>query len=163
MDNTNTEREPKSESAINKLMADDARQSFFQLENLMSALDTKAFGVVAIGAVLFSIYAYVINNIFKFYSLYLPYSILILSLVFMGGCIFPRNWKRGSSLKTIKEYGNLDFEDAANKVAMNYARWEDKLYKTYRKKFVLFKIGLSFMGLSVLSEIIILVFSIHDL
>lgn len=62
MDNTNTERQQKGDSAINRLMVDDARQSFFQLENLMSSLDTKAFGVVAIGAVLISIYTYILNN-----------------------------------------------------------------------------------------------------
>lgn len=60
MDNTNTEREPKGESAINRLMVDDARQSFFQLENLVSSLDAKAFGVVTLSSVLLSIFACVI-------------------------------------------------------------------------------------------------------
>ncbi len=141
---------------IHELMLNDARQSFFQLENLMSSLDTKAFGVVAIGAVLFSIYTYILNNLFKNDNLYLPYSILALSLIVMVCCIFPRGWKRGSSLANIKESEDLGYEDAANTMAMNYAKWEDKLYKTYKKKLVLFEIGLGFMGVSVLLEIIII-------
>lgn len=138
------------------LMVNDARQSFFQLENLMSSLDTKAFGVVAIGAVLFSIYTYILNNFPVNEILYMPYSILVLSLLFMGCCIFPRGWKRGSSLKNIKENGNLEYEDAANTMAMNYARWEDILYETYKSKLALFEIGLSFMGLSILLEVVII-------
>jgi len=58
---------------IHDLMVNDARQSFFQLENLMSSLDAKAFGGVAIGAVIFSIYTYILNNLFKYDLLYLPY------------------------------------------------------------------------------------------
>ena len=138
------------------LMVNDARQSFFQLENLMSSLDTKAFGVVAIGAVLFSIYTYILNKFPNHDNLYLPYSILIISLLFMGCCIFPRGWERGSSLKNIKENGTLEYEEAANIMSMNYARWEDKLYETYKKKQILFEIGLGFMGLSILVEIVII-------
>lgn len=79
----------------------------------------------------------------------------MISLLFMGCCIFPRSWERNSSLKNIKENGDLDFEDASNTMAMDYAKWEDKLYEIYKKKLILFEIGLSFMGLSVLSEIAI--------
>lgn len=148
---------------IYDLMVNDARQSFFQLENLMSSLDTKAFGVVAIGAVIFSIYTYIINNLFKYNIIYLPYLVLILSLLVMICCIFPRNWKRGSSLKNIKEHGDLEFEDAANIMAMNYAKWEDKLYKTYKSKVALFEVGLGLMGISIFFEIIIIFgFSILD-
>jgi len=141
---------------IHDLMVNDARQSFFQLENLMSSLDTKAFGVVAIGAVIFSIYTYILNNLFKSDILYLPYLVLILSLLVMVCCIFPRNWKRGSSLKNIKEHGNMEFEDAADTMAMNYAKWEDKLYEIYKSKVALFEIGLGLMGVSILLEIIII-------
>jgi hypothetical protein len=141
---------------IYDLMVSDARQSFFQLENLMSSLDTKAFGVVAIGAVIFSIYTYIINSILKDDILYLPYLTLVLSLLVMICCIFPRNWKRGSSLKNIQEHGNMVFEDAANTMAMNYSKWEDKLYKTYKSKVALFEIGLGLMGISILFEIVII-------
>ena len=163
MDNSNPEREPKSESMsqIFDLMVNDARQSFFQLENLVSCLDSKAFGVVTLDSVLLSIFAYIIV-LYKSHILYIPYSILILSVLFMSFCIRPRKWKRGRSLITIKKYGNLEFEAAANTMAMNYARWEDKLYIMYNKKLRFFKIGLDFLGLSVLLEIIILAYLIFD-
>jgi hypothetical protein len=138
---------------IYDLMVNDARQSFFQLENLMSSLDAKAFGVVAIGAVLFSVYTYILTNLFKFNMLYLPYLVLILSLLVMFCCIFPRSWDRGSCLKNIKEHGNLNFEDAANTMAMNYARWEDLLYQTYKRKMALFEVGLGLMSVSILFEV----------
>jgi hypothetical protein len=139
---------------IHDLMVNDARQSFFQLENLMSSLDAKAFGVVAIGAVLFSIYTYILSNLFNYDMLYLPYLTLILSLLIMVCCIFPRSWDRGSSLKNIKEHGDLDFEDAANTMAMNYAKWEDILYGIYKRKLALFEIGLGLMGASILFEVL---------
>lgn len=141
---------------IHDLMVNDARQSFFQLENLMSSLDAKAFGVVAIGAVLFSIYTYILSNLFKYDMLYLPYLTLILSLLIMVCCIFPRSWVRGSSLENIKEHGDLDFQDAANTMAMNYAKWEDILYKIYKRKMALFEIGLGLMGASILFEVCII-------
>ena len=139
---------------IHDLMVNDARQSFFQLENLMSSLDAKAFGVVAIGAVLFSIYTYILSNLFNYDMLYLPYLTLILSLLIMVCCIFPRSWDRGSSLKNINEHGDLDFEDAANTMAMNYAKWEDILYGIYKRKLALFEIGLGLMGASILFEVL---------
>ena len=53
----------------------------------------------------------------------------------------------------------MEFEDAANYMALNYARWEDKLYGTYKSKLALFEMGLGYMGISILLEIIILVVS----
>lgn len=80
----------------------------------------------------------------------------------MAYCIRPRKWKRGCSLITIKKYGNLGFEDAANTIAMNYARWEDKLHIVYNKKLKFFKIGLDFLSISIILETIILAYLIFD-
>jgi hypothetical protein len=157
-----SEKERKSMGNIHDLMVNDARQSFFQLENLVSSLDAKAFGVVAIGSVWLSIFTYILT-IFKFYSLYIPYLILMIAILSIIGCIFPRKWKRGSSLLNIKEHGNIDFEDAANAMAMNYAKWEDILDKKYNEKFKFFEIGLGLMAISIILEIRILIYLIFGL
>jgi len=43
---------------IYNLILDETRQNFFQLENLMSNLDMKAFGIIAVNTILFSFYTY---------------------------------------------------------------------------------------------------------
>jgi len=63
MDTTNTkcETQGKDVSDICRLMVEEARESFYQRENFVRALDTKSFGVVSINAMLFAIFSYIIT------------------------------------------------------------------------------------------------------
>jgi hypothetical protein len=87
MGKTNLERKPRCEkpevihkSDIYNLMADQARQSFFQLENITAALDSKVFGMVTADALLFSVFAY-ISQPLSDALFYIPMALIVLSFI----------------------------------------------------------------------------------
>ena len=129
---------------IYDLMLEEARSNFFQFENLISNLDVKAFGVVAIDAILLSAFVSILSSwkptVPAYY--YVPSLFLVVSLVFMTFCIWPRTWKRQNGEKIISKYGTFNPEDAAGQLAVNYAQAEMKLAKTYDIKLRFFETGL---------------------
>jgi hypothetical protein len=143
------------------LLLEETRANFFQIENWMSNLDTKAFGLSTINALLFSLFAYILilfqENIPL--ALYLPPVLLILSLIFLILCAWPQYWRRQSGKATIEHYESLEPETAARQLAANYSTWECELLKKYWNKFRFFKIGLILTMAAFVSEIIIFFFS----
>lgn len=143
-------------SDIYSLMVEESRQNFFQVENLFSAIDTKAFGVVTIDAILFPIFAYILSlKQHPTLLLYVPSFILLVSLIFLILCIWPYEWRRQISLATINKYGNIPYEKAASQLAINYANWEDQLTAKYWDKYWCFKRGLIITVSALISEIFI--------
>jgi hypothetical protein len=148
-------------SDIDSLLLEETRANFFQLENWMSNLDMKAFGLATINALLFSLFAYILI-LFKEnipLALYLPPSLLVLSLIFLILCTWPQSWRRQIGKATIEHYESLEAEKAARQLAANYSTWECELLKKYWNKFNFFKISLVLTILALVSEIIIFFFS----
>jgi hypothetical protein len=134
-------------SDIYSIMLEESRQSFFKLENLMSFLDMKAFGIVAINAITLSFFVDLLNNFEVSIYYYVPLLLFIVSLGFVIFCVWTRTWHRQSGSKTIENYGKLEAEDAASQLAINYASCEEELREIYSEKMMFFNIGLVLMML----------------
>ena len=69
-------------SDIYDVMAEEARQSYFHLENMIMSLDSKAFGVITADALLFSVFTYVIDksNTLFLYSTGFNYRVICSSI-----------------------------------------------------------------------------------
>jgi hypothetical protein len=140
-------------------MLEETRLSFFQLEQSVSNLDSKAFGLAAFDGILFTIVVYIssLNSIFVLIDTlfwYVPLSLFTLSLIFIIPCIRPR-YHRGQNLyKTIKAYGTIETVDAAGQLAINYATLFEELLKIHKKKMGAIVLGLWFMIIGLLSMLI---------
>lgn len=126
---------------IYSLMVDETRSNFFQLENLVSNLDAKAFGIIAINTILFTFFALVLDK-FDNSLFWVPLSLIVVSLAILIICIWPRTWDRQSNSATVNKYGTWKFEKASSQLAINYTTWEKLLYKTYKKKIIHLRSGL---------------------
>ncbi len=150
-------------SSIHDLMLEEARQSFFRLENIVTHLDSKAFGFVAFDGVLFTIVGYIfgINNISTGKNIDYWYTIPLvsfgLSLFFMIYCVWPRKWRFQDSDLTINKYGTLKPDVAAAQLAINYVTWEDQLSEIHGKKVRAIMSGLGFMIAGIVSILILLI------
>lgn len=144
-------------SDIYDLMADEARQSFFQLENVTAALDSKAFGAMTADAFLFTIFVYISSPISS-WLYYIPMTFIIISFVSLLASVWPRRFYRQFSDDTIKNYGRLDPKQALAQIAANYADLESRQYEAYKNKSKWFLIGLISMVLAMVSETAILAF-----
>lgn len=137
---------------IYNLMLDETRQNFFQLENLMSNLDMKAFGIIAVNAIMFS------WDKFQSFWFFIPLCFLIISSALLIICVWPRIWDRQSSEATIKEYGTLTPEKASSQLTVNYATWESYLTEIYEKKIKHLRNGLIVTTLAFILGVFIIIF-----
>jgi len=129
----------KQDISIDKhnLLVEETRQSFFQLENLTTALDNKAYGMIAFNTILVTIFGYIIANHFNHFLAYIAPTLLMGSLALLLFCIYLRGWERPESEKTIelfKKENGLDFKTIARQIAANYVSYERYLYKRYLDK-----------------------------
>jgi hypothetical protein len=134
----------------NELMAEEARQSFFQVENITTYLDYKAFGIIAFDTILFSEFTYFFSPFSHWYCSGGPL-LLFVSLILELKCVWPRNFDRFTADSTIKEYGTLGLEEASAHIAADYADLELDSLDIYIEKMIYLKFGL----LSTIAAIII--------
>ena len=139
---------------IYNLMAEEARQSFFQLENITAALDSKAFGVVTADALLFSVFVY-ISTPASIALFYVPIVLVVLSFISLLVSAWPRHFHRQFSDDTIKNYGTWEPNRALAQIAANYAELELNQYKIYKNKLNWFFTGLVLMVLAMACEVAI--------
>jgi len=117
------------------LLIGEMRQSFFQLENLTSALDNKAYGLIAFNTILLLIFGYITANYFKDSLLaYIAPGLLIESLLFLLLCVYLRGWERVKSKESIKLFDKSGFKEIVGQLATNYVNNEEFLYKKYYNK-----------------------------
>lgn len=133
------------------LMEEEARQSFYQLEVLMTSLDIKASVMIAIDAILVASLEPIVDfshqlPIFRFLII-LP---LIISVVFAMGCLWPRSFMHSHSMKLIDKYGDSDFRTAVTTLAKTYAKWEEDLFAIYTSKFGFFENSVIFTSVSLI-------------
>lgn len=141
---------------IYNLMLDETRQNFFQVESWISFLDLKAFGIIAINAILVSFFAIILTKYptLPYYYL-IPCFLLVVSSAFMLFCIWPRKWKKMAGYLIWEEYRSLEADNASQLLAEKYAENEKSLYKIYDLKLRFFKVGLVFTVISfVLNSIV---------
>lgn len=138
-------------SDIYDLMAEEARESFFQFENITASLDSKAFGVITADALLFSVFTY-IHSVFSNTVFYVASTLIIISFILLLVSVWPRKFHRQFSSDTIKNYGTLDRKEALAHLAANYADLEGDQYKIYKNKLKWFLSGLILMVAAMVSE-----------
>ena len=147
---------------VHSLLLEEARSNFFQLESLTSNLDMKAFGLIAVDALLFSIFVYLFSLFTNIpLILYVPSLILIVSLVFLILCICPQNWKIQNASATLNKYETWESERATRQLAKNYAASADEISEKYWEKFGFFQIGLKLSILAFISEILVFLILYH--
>jgi hypothetical protein len=140
-------------SSIDELMVEEARQSFFQVENITAFLDYKAYGIITVDAILFTIFTYFFSPLSHWYCVLGPI-LLLASLIFELKCIWIRDFDRYTSDSTIRTYGTLKIEDAAAHIAADYADLELDSLDIYREKIVDLKYGLKSTILAIVIEAI---------
>jgi len=148
-------------SDIYDLMAEEARQSYFQLENVTSALDSKAFGVVTADALLFSVFAF-INSPLSNVLFYIPIVLIIISFISLLIGVWPRHFQRQFCDDTIRNYGTWDSKKALAQIAANYADLESRQFRVYKKKFRWVYAGLILMVMAMFCEIVIFAYITFD-
>jgi len=116
------------------LLIEETRQSFFQLENLTTALDNKAYGMIVFNTILISIFGYIIINYFNSPFAYIALGVLIESFVFLLLCVYLRGWERVKSKESIKLFDKSGFKEITGQLAVNYVNNEEFLYKIYYNK-----------------------------
>ncbi len=139
------------------LLIEETRQSFFQLENLTTALDNKAYGMIAFNTILISIFGYIIVHYFNSPSAYIAPGLLIESLILLLFCIYLRKWERLNTEETVKLFKNLDFKEIAGQLATNYVNYEKKLYKTYFNKLEYLNLSFKLTIVAILIEVLVVV------
>jgi hypothetical protein len=144
------------------LLVDETRQSFFQLENLTTSIDNKAYGTIAFDTILLSMFAYV----FTFYSsrilLYIAPTILIIALLFALVCIWPRTRFGSENKGTIELFKTLEFKEIARILAANYTSYDMVLWKIYKKKVNYLQYGLKLTTIAIVVEAVIIAYFVLD-
>ncbi len=143
-------------SSTDELMAEEARQSFFQLENITAYLDSKANGIIALNAFFFTIFTYFFSPISHWYCSVGPI-LLIASLIFGLKSVWIRDSERYISDSAIKNYGTLEVSKAAAQIAADYADLELDALDLYREKLIYLKIGLKLTIAAMIVEVVALV------
>lgn len=143
-------------SSTDELMAEEARQSFFQLENITAYLDSKANGIIALNAIFFTIFTYFFSPILHWYCSVGPI-LLIVSLIFGLKSVWIRDSERYISDSAIKNYGTLEVGKAAARIAADYADLELDALDLYREKLIYLKIGLKLTIAAMIIEVVALV------
>jgi len=149
-------------SDIYDVMAEETRQSYFQLESLTTSLDSKVFGVITADALLFSVFTYIINESFSNKLFYIAPALISVSFILLLVSVWPRRHLMHNSKDVIKKYGKLDPREALSQLAANYADLEKELSKTYDKKYRWFFAGLVLTILSMAIELMVFGYIILD-
>lgn len=131
------------------LVLEEARQNFFQLENWLPSLDTKASIMIAIDAIILTSLSLIPtfnkqNQFIQFFLISLP----VLSIAFSVLCLYPRKWDRPSGEKIVSKYLDLELDPVVVELAKTYAKWEAGLWNIYNEKLFCFKIGLRLVVVS---------------
>lgn len=143
------------------LMVNETRESLFQLECIATALDNKAYGLIAFDTIVLSALAYS-NEIYHSKIMYLPIFFLFISMIFVLICIIPRTSHRMTGENILHLYGKEDFEDAAGELAVNYASLENELNDVYNIKLKYLRWGLKFTILAMPVGALVLSYLIFD-
>jgi hypothetical protein len=132
------------------VMLDEARQNFLQLENLFSALDTKASILIAIDAIILTSLTIIpeFNKQSHFIQLFVI-SLPVLSIAYAILCLYPRTWDRPCSEKIVSKYIDLELDPTVVQLAKTYAKWESELLSIYIEKLFCFKNSLKLVILSI--------------
>jgi hypothetical protein len=142
----------------NDVLLEEARESFYQLENLASTIDNKAFGLVAIDTLFITISGYFFDKTdldFDFWSI--PIALFSASLLFMLLCAWPRSRRRQDVYETVRNYANKTSDEVAEQLMVNYATLSDDFGKNvYNKKVCLLCIGFAYTCIGFLLSIIYL-------
>jgi len=146
-------------STIFDLMVNESRESLFQLECTATALDNKAYGLIAFNTILLSIFAYS-NEIYHSDFIYIPTILIIISLLCVLFGIIPRTSHRMTGEKIINLYGGMEFDDAAGQLAFNYASLEKELTSVYNIKMRCVAISLIYTIIATITEATILLYLI---
>jgi len=136
-----------------ELLLEDMRQSFYAVENKISNLDSKAFGLATINSVFISFFTYLLTigvNVFGVVSIIL----LIGSLTVLLYSIWPREWLRPDGKATIKKYWESPPSKTADQLVVNYAGYEQRASSAYDEKMRWFKISLKATCVAVVLQII---------
>ncbi len=143
MDNVDPKREPKRENdglKKNELLQEDARQSFFQLENLMFNTDAKSFGLVAIDTLLVTVSGYFLDKTSN-ELWYVPAILFCASLFSLLVCAMPRRYERRWPTIPLNRAAKETSELVAAQMAVDYADLTNKLETLYDEKIQFFLVG----------------------
>ncbi|OPY52079.1 MAG: hypothetical protein A4E48_01257 [Methanosaeta sp. PtaU1.Bin060] len=147
------------------LMADETRESFSELKNLMMGLDTKASIIIVINGVLLAALSLIQS---EFVHLGIIYRILILLPLFLSvgsaiGCLYPRRWSWLGGQEIIDKYQCEDNADlVACQISKTRAGEEDKLRKLYDEKFDWFECSFWFMAVTLIFVGILFIYLLLD-
>ncbi len=139
------------------VMPDEARQNFLQLENLFSALDTKASILIAINAIILT--SLTIIPEFNKQSHYIQFflvSLPVISIAYAILCLRPRTWDRPCSEKIVSKYIDLELDPTVVELAKTYAKWESDLLIIYIEKLFCFKNSFKLVILSTVLWVVLL-------
>jgi hypothetical protein len=115
---------------IFELMVNEARESYFQLESITTALDNKAYGLIAFNTILLTVFVFS-YELYHNNLIFIPSVLIIVSQVSVLICIIPRTSHRMTGEIIIHRYGVKEFDDAAGQLAHNYAGLEKELNNIY--------------------------------
>lgn len=136
------------------LLIEEMRQSFFQLENLTTALDNKAYGMIAFNTILLSIFGYIIVNYLNYGLMYIAPVLLVGSLITLLFCVYLREWGRPIADRTFDLFDNLDVKAISKQLAINYLSCEAALLEKYINKVKYLKISFIFTVLAIIIELV---------
>lgn len=148
---------------IYELMADQSRQSFFQLENTIASLDSKSFGVMTADALLFSAFTFVLGHPCCSSKLfYISPSLIIISFALLLASTWPRRYRIQTAECVINKYGSWETKLVLAQLAANYADLERRSLEIYKNKFNWFYAGLVLMAISMAVEMIVYTYITFD-
>ncbi len=146
---------------ISDLMVNETRESLFQLECIATSLDNKAYGIIAFNTILLSVFAFS-YEVYHSKLIFIPSFLIIASLISVLICIVPRSSHRMTGEKIINLYGEMDADNAAGQLALNYASLEKELNGIYDEKYKYLRVGLLSTLASVIIGFVIIAYLIFD-
>jgi hypothetical protein len=154
VDDLNTKCESKSEDLkgnIESLMLEETRQAFHQRQTLLMSVDLKAFGIIAINAVLISVFSYVLSAVKSDY-LVIPFAFIIASVAFLTKCVWPIEWWGMEAATIVRDFGELEYREAIGSLAASYVQLDEMLKNKYKNKYDDFYVGARLAGAALISE-----------
>jgi hypothetical protein len=120
------------------LICEETRQSFSDLQNLVLALDNKASTILAVDAILITVFSLVPNSIHvNFIYRIVIFSALLLSVISAICCLYLRKWDIMDGNKLVEEYQNAeDVDHVACEIAKTRAALEVKLLGVQKKVYI---------------------------
>lgn len=141
------------------LLVEETRQAFFQLENLTTSIDNKAFGMIALDTILLSMFVYM-STLYSSILLYVAPVLITTALIAILICVKPRKWYSPNNEETIKLFKNKSFGEISRILAANYTSYDMVLWKIYNHKVEYLKYGVWITIISVVVEAIALLYLI---